>query len=110
MGLPPVVRCFGVLLFSMVGGVIPGTLFAMAVRLAPGADTVSTTIGWMQQWSAFGQFVGPPVVAWIAGATGGWDWTWTFTAACAVAGMALAWQLGRALGISKESSRDVKTA
>ena len=89
------VRYAGVLLFSMVGGVIPGTLFAMAVRLAPGPDTVSTTVGWMQQWSACGQFVGPPVVAWVAGTVGGWSYTWAVTGACALAGLLLAWQLGQ---------------
>ena len=94
-GFPAGVRYSGVLLFSMVGGVIPGTLFAMAVRLAPGPDTVSTTIGWMQQWSACGQFAGPPVVAWVAGAAGGWGWTWAVTGACALAGLMLACLLGR---------------
>ena len=97
-GFSPIIRYGGVLLFSMVGGIIPGTLFAMAVRLAPGHDTVSTTVGWMQQWSACGQFAGPPVVAWVAGATGGWGWTWTVTGGCAVAGVLLAWQLGREAG------------
>jgi MFS family permease len=97
-GLPegqPVWRYAGVLLFSMVGGMIPGTLFSLAVHLAPSDNTVSTTVGWMQQWSALGQFVGPPVVAWVAGAVGGWHWTWAVTGACSVAGMALAAQIAR---------------
>ncbi|HEY1230829.1 MAG TPA: MFS transporter, partial [Ramlibacter sp.] len=55
-------RYGAVLLFSAVGGMIPGTLFSLAVRLAPGEHTVSTTVGWMQQWSALGQFAGPPLV------------------------------------------------
>ena len=38
-------RYTAVLLFSMVGGLIPGTLFSLAVRLAPGERTVSTTVG-----------------------------------------------------------------
>ena len=108
-GLPAGIRYAGVLLFSMVGGLIPGTLFAMAVRLAPGPDTVSTTVGWMQQWSACGQFAGPPVVAWVAGAAGGWGWTWTVTGGCALAGLLLAWQLGREAGRAaiQEGSRKV---
>ena len=93
-GLPPLVRFVAVLLFSMVGGMIPGTLFSLAVRLAPSERTISTTVGWMQQWSAIGQFAGPPLVAWIASAAGGWHWTWGVTGACSVLGMALAWQLG----------------
>ena len=96
-GLPPAVRYVAVLLFSMVGGVIPGTLFTLAVRLAPGKGTVSTTVGWMQQWSSFGQFSGPPLVAWVASGAGGWKWTWIVTGSCSVVGVMLAWQLGRRL-------------
>lgn len=91
----PVARFLAVLLFSMVGGMIPGTLFSLAVRLAPGERTVSTTVGWMQQWSALGQFAGPPLVAWVASRAGGWHGTWWVTGACSLMGLGLAWQLGR---------------
>lgn len=84
-----------VLLFSCVGGLIPGTLFGLAVVLAPGKETVSTTVGWMQQWSSLGQFAGPPLVAWLATQAGGWQWTGLFTGACSLAGIALAWRLQR---------------
>ena len=87
-------RFGGVLVFSMVGGVIPGTLFALAVKLAPDEATVSTTIGWMQQWSALGQFAGPPLVALLASRVGGWQWTWLLTGACAGVGAWLACQVG----------------
>jgi MFS family permease len=76
-GLPAALRYTAVLLFSSVGGLIPATLFALAVRLAPGEDTLSTTVGWVQQWSAFGQFAGPPLVAAVASASGDWQWTWS---------------------------------
>ena len=94
-GLPTVMRFVAVLLFSMLGGMIPGTLFSLAVRLAPGAGTVSTTVGWMQQWASFGQFAGPPLVAWVASRVGGWHWTWSVTGLCSVMGLWLAVQLGR---------------
>ncbi len=94
-GLPAAWRFLAVLLFSMVGGMIPGTLFSLAVRLAPGPDTVSTTVGWMQQWSSLGQFAGAPLVAWVASRVGGWHWTWAVTGACSMAGLLLAWQLGQ---------------
>lgn len=80
----PVVRYLAVLLFSMVGGVIPGVLFSLAVRLAPSEDTVSTTVGWMQQWSSLGQFAGPPLVALVASRSGGWEWTWVVTGSLSV--------------------------
>ena len=94
----PVWRYLGALLFSTVGGLIPGSLFALAPRLAPGERTVSTTVGWMMQWSAIGQFAGPPVVAWLAGRVGGWHATWWVTGACCVLGALLAWRMGRRLG------------
>lgn len=93
-GLPAVLRFIAVLLFSMVGGMIPGTLFSLAVRLAPGEGTVSTTVGWMQQWASLGQFAGPPLVAWVASQAGGWHWTWAVTGACSLVGLVLARQLG----------------
>jgi MFS family permease len=95
-GLPPPLRFAAVVLFSMVGGLIPGTLFFLAVRLAPSANTVSTTVGWMQQWAALGQFAGPPLVAWVAASAGGWHWTWAVSGVCALLGMALASQVNKA--------------
>ena len=94
-GLPPALRYAAVLLFSSVGGLVPATLFALAVRFAPGEGTLSTTVGWVQQWSAFGQFAGPPLVAAVASTTGNWQWTWVATGACSVAGLLLTVGLGR---------------
>lgn len=94
----PVLQFGGVLLFSAVGGLIPGTLFGVAVVLAPGSDTVSTTVGWMQQFSALGQFIGPPAVAWWVTQVGGWQWTWVLTGACSALGLALAVRLQRTWG------------
>ncbi len=91
----PMLRYGGAVLFSAVGGLVPGSLFGLAPRLAPSERTIATTVGWMQQWSALGQMAGPPVVAWVASRTGGWDWTWAVTGACCVAGAALAWAIGR---------------
>ena len=83
----------GVLVFSMLGGLIPATLFSLSIRLAPNTETVSTTVGWMQQWSAFGQFAGPPLVAWVAAQAGGWQLTGWITSVCCVTGILLAWQI-----------------
>jgi CP family cyanate transporter-like MFS transporter len=89
-GTAPFLRYAAVVLFSMVGGLVPGTLFYLAVRLAPGEHAISTTVGWMQQWSAAGQFLGPPLVAFVATLAGGWGWSWVVTGACATVGLALA--------------------
>jgi len=88
----------GVLVFSGLGGLVPGTLFGIAVRLAPDSDTVSTTIGWMQQWSALGQFAGPPLVAALVVFSGGWSSSWWFIAACSLAGSVVAAWIGRLWG------------
>jgi len=93
----PVWRYAGVLLFSMCGGLVPGTLFSLALRLAPSEGTVATTVGWMQQWSSAGQFAGPPAVAWLAAQAGGWQWTWTITGTCCVVGMLLSWRMARVI-------------
>ncbi len=101
--VPPWLQYLGVLLFSAVGGLIPGTLFGVAVRLAPDNDTVSTTVGWMQQLSSLGQFIGPPLVALLALKVGGWQWTWLVTGGCSLLGvwvaqrLQAAWQV-RAVG------------
>lgn len=86
----PTLRFLAVLMFSSVGGLIPGTLFSLAVHVAPSEGTVSTTVGWMQQCSATGQFLGPPLVAWLAGQVGGWHWTWAVTGAASLLGLLLA--------------------
>jgi len=95
--LPAVVRYAAVLLFSAVGGLIPATLFTLAVRLAPGEAMLGSTVGWVQQWSAFGQFGGPPLVAAVASQVGGWQYTWAATGACSLAGLALTAALARQL-------------
>jgi predicted MFS family arabinose efflux permease len=92
---PPLVQYLAVLVFSCVGGLIPGTLFGVSVLLAPDQGTVSTTVGWMQQLSALGQFVGPPAVAWVAMHMGGWQWTWVVTGACSLLGLVVAGWLQR---------------
>jgi hypothetical protein len=93
-----VLQYVAVLVFSAVGGLIPGTLFALAVQLAPSDGTVSATVGWMQQLSSLGQFVGPPAVAALAVWAGGWQFTGWFTAACSLTGVVLALGLQRQWG------------
>lgn len=88
--LPLAGRYVAVLLFSACGGLIPGTLFSAAVQIAPDESTVSTTVGYMQQWSALGQFAGPPLVAWLAARHASWQWTWCVTVSFCLVGTLLA--------------------
>lgn len=92
---PLAVRFAAVVLLTGVGGLIPGALFPLAVDLAPEPGTVSTAVGFMQQLSGAGQFVGPLLVAWVAWRAGGWQLTWVVTGGASVVGIALALAIGR---------------
>lgn len=83
-------RFVAVAVFSAVGGLIPATLFTSAMQLAPSSGTVSTTVGFMQQWSCVGQFAGPPLVAAVATQMGGFQYTWLVTGVMCAAGLLLA--------------------
>lgn len=100
-GGAPVLRYVAVLAFSAIGGIIPATLFMLAVEAAPDERTVSTTVGWVQQVSSSGQFLGPPLVAWVASKAGGWHWTWAVTGSACALGLLLA----RGAGRVKETAR-----
>ncbi|MCH5487756.1 CynX/NimT family MFS transporter [Pseudomonas syringae] len=86
----PILRYVGALLFSSVGGLIPGNLFALAPQLSPGERSISTYVGLLLQFAAVGQVAGPPMVAWLATEVGGWQWTWVLTCTFCVAGAVLA--------------------
>lgn len=90
-----VIQFVAVVSFSAVGGLIPATLFMLAITVAPTPQTTTTTVGWLQQGSALGQFSGPPAVAWAVNLAGGWQWTWAATGAYALTGIALALALDR---------------
>ncbi len=88
-------RFAGLLAFSAAGGLIPGTLFASTPSFSPNASTVSTTTGLMQQGSALGQFMTPPLIALVVSSTGSWSATWMVTGALAAANVVLALAMRR---------------
>lgn len=90
-------RYAAVITFSAVGGLIPATLFATAVQVAPSERAVPLVLGWIMQWSALGQFMGPPVAAWWTQARGDWSGTWMTTGAAACLGIGLSLGLARHL-------------
>jgi MFS family permease len=51
----------------------------------------------VQQWSSAGQFAGPPLVAAVASAAGGWQFTGLVTGACSLLGLVLSALLVRRL-------------
>jgi len=58
--------------FSTVAGLVPASIFTAIPNVAP-ADARSTMMGIAVQASHIGQLVGPPTVAAIAAALGGWS-------------------------------------
>jgi CP family cyanate transporter-like MFS transporter len=92
---PFAIRYAGVLLFSAVGGLIPGTLFASTPAYAPHPRAVGTTTGLMQQGSTLGQFLSPPLIAAVHGASGGWHHTWLATGGLALGALGVAWAMAR---------------
>ena len=82
-------RFAAVVSYSAIGGLIPTTLISLALKVAPDEHTLGTTLGWMQQWSSSGQFLGPPVAAWVVERAGGWQWTWIPTGCASLIGIAL---------------------
>lgn len=94
-GAPFALRYAGVLLFSALGGLIPGALFATTAAYAPHPRAIGTTTGLMQQGSTLGQFLAPPAIAAVATAAGGWHLTAWVTGLMAVGTAAVAVAMGR---------------
>ncbi len=92
-GLAFALRYLAVLVFSAVAGRIPGTLFQLSNRLAPGPQAVATTVGFMQQGAGLGQLLAPACIAWLATTTGGWGATGWLTGAWALVVMVAAWRI-----------------
>ena len=78
----PVVQFVALLLFSALGGLIPGSLFLLAVKAAPTPQRIASTVGRVQQLTSLGMFSLPPLLAKLTALAGGWQWTWMF---CGVA-------------------------
>lgn len=75
-----------IFLFSGLGGMIPATLFNVAVRVAPNPSALPIVVGLQQQWSSLGQFLGPILAAVVVTAYG-WDILWYLTGSLAIFGI-----------------------
>lgn len=78
-----------VCVFSMVGALIPTSMFRIAVDLAPPGGSAPGVVGLMQQMQNSGNFIGPVILAWLATQAQGWHTSWWLTAAAGVIGIAL---------------------
>ena len=101
---PAVLRIAGATIFSAVGGVIPGTMFALAPLIVPKPELLPGINGLMLQGAAIGQLAGPPLVAWLVAASASWEGAYAamLIAALAVAGAAALLQ--RAVPVRQDAS------
>ena len=82
------------ILFSMVGGMLPASVLGAAPVHAPRPGLVATTNGLIMQGANLGQLVGPPALAALVAATGGWRVAPGLVMTMAVLGVLLALWIG----------------
>ena len=94
LGVPTWLQLLMAFVFSAIGGLIPGNMFFLVLQVAPSRQASSTSVGLMQQCLSTGQFMGPPLAAWVATLAGGWHLTWVATGLLSAIGVAMAYALG----------------
>lgn len=94
-GMPLTIRYLACLAFSAVGGLWPVAVLMGAVSHAPEPRLVGASQGLLMQGSQLGNVLGPPLLALVVSAGGGWQATpWLLCSAGAL-GLALGGLLGR---------------
>lgn len=93
--VPDALRLACVLLFSLVGGVIPAAVFSGTAVHARSAQHVGTVNGMVMQASHLSQFTLPVVIAWVATRFGGWSASLGVMLALAAVGALAALAVGR---------------
>lgn len=93
--LPFFLRYLACLAFSGCGGVLPASVMSGVPVHAPEPRLVGTTNGLIMQGSNLGQVIGPPTLALIVSATGGWEGGAWFLGSVALVGVSLAACLAR---------------
>ncbi len=88
-------RYIGCLAFSAIGGLGPGALFASVPHNAPRPALIGATGGLMMQGSNLGSTLGPPALALVVTALGGWHQGAWLLCAVLAASAAGAFLLGR---------------
>jgi len=70
--IPLSLRFFAAFLFSAISGIVPGTLFALAPRVAETPDGTAPVIGLVLQMSGFAQLIGAVVLPFAVEISGSW--------------------------------------
>ena len=80
------------LLFSTAGGMLPAATLAASAVHAPTTGQVATVNGVIVQCTNLGSLSGPPLMAMIVTAYGGWSQAWKLLLVCGLLGMlCIAW-------------------
>lgn len=88
-------RYGAVVAFTLLGGAVPPAVLGGAPVHAPSPALVGTTTGLIVQGVNLGQTIGPPALAKLAAATGGWAWSPVLLIAAALTGNAMGLVLRR---------------
>lgn len=81
------IQFISAVLFSLVGGIIPTTIFAITLRYAPHVNAAAASVGLVLQVSACAQFFVPPMSAALVSTTATWANIATVTASLSALGI-----------------------
>lgn len=73
LGLGPIAAYAAILLFSFAGGMVPTAILAAAPAMAPSLAQVGAFNGILIHGANVGTLIGPPALAGVVSAFGGWD-------------------------------------
>ena len=88
--LPLWLRYLLCVVLSLVGGILPSSVFGAAPAHAPSPRLVATTNGLIMQGSNLGQSIGPPTAAALAASAGDWHLTPLLLGSAGLAGIVIA--------------------
>ncbi len=91
------------LAFSAFGGLIPGTSFILAPRLAAHPAQIAALSGLLLQGAGIGQSLGPLAVSAAVERFGAWHHANAILIACGALGMLFAWRLGGAARLREKN-------
>jgi len=86
-------KYLAIMVFSILGGFIPTTIFAISLHYAPQPNTTATSIGLVLQVSAFAQLTVPPLTAALISYTQLWSMIAWVSTILSVLGLILTIQL-----------------
>jgi predicted MFS family arabinose efflux permease len=92
---PDGLRLACLLAFSLIGGLVPGSVFSGAAVHAKSPQHVGTANGMVMQASHLSQFAVPIAIAWVATRMGGWSATLGLMLVLSLVGVAAALAIAR---------------